>query len=212
MALFVMQHVLADSYPGGASLLAGMAVHLDSTGTVVAANRSTAAHRCFGIVGDDTTNSGNTQFVVDPVNYNNYSHDTTTGDDPDDYTGPEAVARPTRRLADYLDERITNTVNWTDSPASAKRNVTVYHVGGRFRTDQYETAYIPSSATADTAGTPSYTPGETLVFSATTAGKWIPTTSVAAADDNCGLCARVTKGATGGAIELVLLQTAGTLV
>lgn len=220
MALFVIQHVLIDNYPGAGSCKAGMAVMLTTSGgveTVTAADRGTATNRFFGVLGDDTTTSGNTQFVIDPVSPGNYSHDTTAGDDPADYEGPDAVAKPARRLGDYMDERITNTNNWTDYPSDPKRGVTVYRHGGRFRTDQYETANTANgggaTATANVAGVPVYTVGTMLTFSSTasslgTAGLWVA--GDATTCGNTGVVARVVKpAAVGGAIEIAIATPLG---
>ncbi len=210
MALFVIQHVLVDNIPGSAGLLAGMAVHLTTASgveTVVAANRATTTHRFYGILGDDTTNTGNTMSVIDPVSPNNYSHDTTTGLSPGDYEGADAVARPARRLGDLLDERITNTKNWTDTGGTASRPVTVYRTGGRFRTDQYATV-ITTAATTDAGAAATLGVGSKLTFGAgANAGLWIEIdpTAVGIDDINTGVIAIVTKpAAIGGMIEIAL--------
>jgi hypothetical protein len=178
MALAVIQHVLFDNYPATAGILQGMALAVRNVGgkaTVYPANRvATLTDVFLGIAGDDSTNSGNTQAIVDPVNPGNYSHVTTNaGDDPYDFSGPDFVARPARRLGDYLNETIANVTNWTDVDSSGnatpKRGMTVYMVGGRFRTDQYVDTMTTSAAGVDAGAAPSWAPDDILTFGVTDA-------------------------------------------
>ena len=173
MALALVQNVLFDNYPASTGILQGMALAIRSVSgkaTVYPANRSSAHSDTFlGIAGDDSTNIGNTQAIVDPVNPGNYS-DTTTNDgtNPYDFSGPDFVARPARRLGDYLNETINNITNWTDVDSSnhstPKRGMTVYMVGGHFRTDQYSDTMTTSSTTADAGSAPVWSPDDILTF------------------------------------------------
>lgn len=147
MGLFVKNQVHFNSgYMAEASsgIIAGMVVAAEtnsSTGEIelARASRTSGSHTggaIVGLAGDDATNSGNTQILVDPV----YQ---------------VVMSKPARRLADYYDETITNRSNWTDN-GTAKRGVTVFSVGGDFASDQYCATTVASGANADTAGTPNY--------------------------------------------------------
>ena len=173
MALAVIQHVLFDNYPATAGILQGMALavrNVSGKATVYPANRAAAYSDTFlGIAGDDSTNSGNTQAIVDPVSPGNYSHVTTNaGDNPYDFSGPDFVARPARKLGDYLNETIANVTNWTDVDsnglATPKRGMTVYMVGGHFRTDQYVDTMSTSGANADAGAAPTWAPESALTW------------------------------------------------
>lgn len=213
MALFPIQHVLIDNFPCAANMLAGSALHLATAGgaeSVVAANRATTTHRFFGILGDDTTNTGNTSPIIDPVAPGNYSHDSSAGADTSGYVGPDAVARPARRIGDYLDEQITNVNNWTDTGATPKRGVTVYRVGGRFRTDRYSAFLTSAVGTDSTTAAATLAVGAPMTFGAgaTNLGSWVEVRSANISTDtaNSGVVARITKAVTGGMIELALVN------
>jgi len=212
MAFVSIQHVLIDNAEGVSGMLAGMAVHLDSVNgvpTVKAADRSDTTHRFYGVLADDTTNTGNTSAIVDPVSPGNYSHDlsdgyTVTGMTP---YGPEFVAHPARVLGDYKDTRITNTTDWDTPPGTYKRGVTVYRVGGRFLTDQFVSTASTSSATADAGAAPTFVVGSPLTFGAgVNAGKWILVSAPGTHDANTGTIARVTNPSTAnGLLEIALV-------
>jgi len=196
MALAVIQHVLFDNYPAATGILQGMALAVRSVNgkaTVYPANRvSTLSDVFIGIAGDDSTNSGNTQAIVDPVNPGNYSHDTSNaGDDPYDFSGPDFQARPARRLGDYLIETIANVTNWTDvdsnGQSTPKRGMTVWMVGGRYRTDQYVDTMSTSGAAADAGAAPTWAPDDQLTFGVTDATY-----------SNAGLFIKVTTPTTDG--------------
>lgn len=146
---------LAETSSG---ILAGMVVAIEtnsSTGEVQLARADRNTHTIdaiAGLAGDDATNSGNTMVVVDPVYQT-------------------VMAKPARRLADYLDETITGVTNWTDS-GTAKRGVTVFSVGGEFASDQYIITASASNATNADAGaahTPAINDGYTVGSSGTAA-------------------------------------------
>lgn len=212
MAFVSIQHVLIDNANGSAGLLAGMAVHLASVSgvpAVIAADRSNATHRFYGVVADDTATTGNTSAIVDPVSPGNYSHDdadgtTLTGLYP---YGPDFVAHPARRIGDYRNETAPNDTNWTTPAGTAQRGVTVYRVGGRFLTDQFVSDQITSTAIADQAVVPTFAIGDPLTFGAgTNAGLFIKADDVATDTANTGVIARVTNASTAnGLLEIALV-------
>ncbi len=174
MAIHVKQHVLFDNFDADNSILAGMAVALIQTSgkaQAVAADRSDSSHEFWGMAGDDTSTSGNTMAIIDPVSPGNYSHSSGDGDDPTLYTGPTPEARPARRLNDYIDERITNTTNWTDvdsnNRSTARRGIAVYRHGGRFLTDQYVSDASVDAATTDGGAAPTFAVNDSLAFGIT---------------------------------------------
>lgn len=200
MALVSIQHVLVDNYAGADGMLAGAAValsDLNGVPTVVPGVRTSGAPtgEFFGILGDDTTNQGNTQAIVDPVALGNYSHSDSDGINMPDYYGPEFVSRPARRLGDYLDERITNINNWTDAPAHPKRGVTVYRGSGRFKTDQFVPDAETSAAAADAGGVPTWEIGDSVTVGA---------------DGNDGLFIKLADAAHGTAVATVVSTPAET--
>jgi hypothetical protein len=147
MGLFVKHAVHYNSgYMAKASsgILEGMVVAIEtnsSTGEIQLAkadrNGVHTSAAIAGLAGDDAYNSGNTMVVVDPV----YQ---------------VVMAKPARRIGDYLDTTITNTTNWTDSGTS-KRGVTVFSVAGEFASDQYvSTASASQATTADAGAAPAY--------------------------------------------------------
>lgn len=211
MAFVSIQHVLIDNANGSAGLLAGMAVHLASVSglpTVIAADRSDATHRFYGVVADDTTTTGNTSAIIDPVSPGNYSHDEVDGISVDGLYpyGPDFVARPARRLGSYLNETAPNATNWTTPPGTSQRGVTVYRVGGRFLTDQFVSDQVTSTATTDQASVPTFAVGDALTFGAgANAGLFIKVDDSADVA-NTGVIARVTNASTAnGLLEIALV-------
>jgi hypothetical protein len=146
MGLFVKHAVQFNSgfmATSGSGILAGMVVSLgtnavDGTPVLSRADRNLgiSGASIAGLAGDDATNIGNTQILVDPV-------------------AQVVMSKPARRISDYLDETIERYTNWTD-PGTAKRGVTVFSVGGEFATDQYVTASSASSTTADAGAAPGF--------------------------------------------------------
>jgi hypothetical protein len=210
MAFASLQHVLIDNANGTAGLLAGMAVHLTSVSgapAVVAADRSDVTHRFYGVVADDTTTTGNTSAIVDPVG--NYSHDGSDGYSMDGLYphGPDFVTRPARRLGDYRNEAAPNDKNWTTPPGTMQRGVTVYRVGGRFLTDQFVGDQVTRTATTDQAVTPTFAVGDALTFGAgDNAGLFIKVNDVATDTANTGVIARVSNASTAkGLLEIALV-------
>jgi hypothetical protein len=165
MAIHVIQRVSIDNYDAASGILQGMVVGLqaDSNGRpqITAAYRA-ASHNALGFAADNSTATGVTMSVVDPVSPGNYVTDSGAGDDPFAYTGPAPVARPARKIHDYLNDTIANVFNWTDT-GTAKRGVGVYR-GGRFMTDQYISDASTSSSTADGGAAPTFAVDQALTF------------------------------------------------
>lgn len=198
MGLRVINHQMIDNgrKPAASSgIHAGQIVALQANGTtgvaeLVKADRAnstaTLTGSIVGIAGDDATTTGNTQIIVNPVSLVFESH----------YA---------RRLGDFQDEVVEGVTNWTDT-GTPKRGVTVYSVGGEFATDMYETAFVPASATTDTAGAPGFVVNEALtVGSATTnslAGQFVSLNSVATNTYSVLVVARVTDGASNSCLYI----------
>jgi hypothetical protein len=133
MALIPLQHVVADEFPvdSAAAILMGSFVKFDSDGDIVQATGAGAEHS-VGIAGDTKSDS--------------------TASLPTTNASVIGTGNTTRtfvnRVSDIYDE----------TKASAK--MTVYHSGGKFATDQYDS-------------TASYTPGDALYVGA--AGQLQPT-------------------------------------
>ncbi len=184
MAVFLLQHATIDNYEGDASIYAGMAVAVDDISgatAVTPADRSDSTHRFLGVAYDDTATTGNTMAVVDPVNPGNYSHDSTTGLDPNDFSGPDAYARPKRALADYRDESLGSVVqNWTEgSTRYARRPIAVIIGTPRMKTDQYVSDASTNAATTDAGAAPTFAIESPLTFGASAnQGKFIVCTTV----------------------------------
>lgn len=184
MAVAVLQHVLIDNYEGADNIYAGMAVSVDESNgstVVVSSNRSDNTLQFLGVAYDDTASTGNTMAVVDPVNPGNYSHDSSDGLDPADYSGAGYMAQAKRALADYRDETLGSIVqNWTQgSTRIAKRPIGVITVGGRLKTDQYVSTASTSGAAADAGAAPTFAINSPLTFACVAnRGKFIFCTTV----------------------------------
>jgi hypothetical protein len=135
-----------------------------------------------GLAYDNAYNVGNTIVLVDPVTLA-YS----------------AVA--SRKIADFQNETIVNQTNLTDT-GTAKRGVTVLSVGGEYASDQYSSTYITSSATADTAGTPTYTVGTGWTWGSGATNKGLLVSNVTYPVEGTTYAqlnmARITDGVSGG--------------
>jgi len=134
MALIPLFHVVADHFPTASDeILMGSFVKFDSSGAVVNAD-GTASEYAVGVAGDTQSDS-------------TASLPTTNGALIGNQTTKSAFVN---RVSDSYDE----------TKASAR--MTVYHSGGKFATDQYDT-------------TASYTPGAALYVGAD--GKLQPTSA-----------------------------------
>ena len=130
MALIEIYHVVADMYPvHDQTIREGMCVRLDAAGQVVPAIATGAV---LGIAGDSTVVSASNASKSTP-----YSAQLTIG----------ANADGTVRSTQWTQNRVSDAFN--ETLASGK--MTVYNSGGKFATDQYDTAvltYTPASGVA----------------------------------------------------------------
>lgn len=133
MALIEIYHVVADMYPIAAAqtIREGMCVRLNAAGEVIPA---IATLDVMGLAGDSTAVSASAASKSTP-----YSAQLTIG----------ANSDGTVRSTQWTQNRVSDAYN--ETLASGK--MTVYHGGGKFATDQYDTTVLTftcdSNTTAD---------------------------------------------------------------
>ena len=187
MALIEVYHVIADSFPvnSAATIIEGQLVSLNAAdGTIILASGVSggSSTRVIGIAGDTKSVSATGGGSVADTN--------------DAYVGANATDTPfVNRVSDSFDE------------TKASGQITVYHAGGRFQSNQYNT----SASETWTVGAPLYS-GPTGLFTtfAPTSGNDLPVATLTkapfAADSGVpGLDA--TSDANGDATNSITLGT-----